>query len=276
METLAWTQSRKPYNQDAVAVADNIVVVADGVTPFATHPDADRLTAEFSHALVTACARFIADPNEVLSGLNAAVRHARQEIDSDLALESTLSIVTWDSERVVCTTLGDSPLIVDDVYGNRERIIDPQFESEDNDALNVVKSLVAQGLEWKDAYSVLEAQLKDSRKTRNLDGGLFIPATHGDVHAIVERFWCRSFSRENVQAITLTTDGAEAFKDTFSVLDLDWCDVTEEDLDQAWDDAMKLQLKDVNKSEFPRLSDRDDATVARVMFNIEEVDNLRS
>ena len=247
-------------------MTDNIVVVADGVTPFATHPDADRLTAEFSHALVTACVRFIADPNEVLSGLNEAVRYARQEIDSGLALESTLSIVTWDLELVVCATLGDSPLIVDAVGGNRERIIDPQFESGDNDALNFVKSLVEQGLEWKDAYSALEAQLKDSRKTRNLDGGVFIPAIHGDVHTIVERFWCRSFSRENVQAITLITDGAEALKDTFSVLDPDWSVVTKEDLDQAWDDAMRLQITDVNKSEYPRLSDRDDATVARVIF----------
>ena len=109
--------------------------------------------------------------------------------------------------------------------------------------------------------------MKKDRRVRNTDRGTWIVSGSVDPADVVDHFHEVTISRDQVEACILLSDGVDIWRELFKLVDeYDLLTASETDLDSYWDKAVELQKNDPQRSAYPRLSDLDDASVARIDF----------
>lgn len=265
MHTFSWTHSLKPQNQDAVGVSDNYIAVADGITPLTSGNEEATATARFSSALMRGLAYYGVSPDTLRAGLTLSIHYAqkRRELDE---VSSTLTVATWDEHDFLISTLGDCIALVLTTSGWRV-ICDPSYADHDERYLAQVYARVEQGATWQDAYSELTPELIQDRRARNTGQGEWIVSGSVDPTEVAGHFHQVTLPREQVKACVLLSDGADNWRSLFNLVDEPGLlEASENDLLEYWEEAVKLQTADAERSQYPRLSDLDDSSLARVDF----------
>lgn len=266
MHTFSWTHSLKPQNQDAVGVGENYIAVADGITPLTSGNDEAKATARFSTDLVHGLARHgLAAPDTLRAGLTLAIHYAQKRRVLD-EVSSTLTVATWDECELRIATLGDCIALVLTTSGWRV-VCDPNYADHDERYLAQVRARVEQGDTWQEAYDSLAPELMQGRRARNTDHGTWIVSGSVDPSEVSEHFHEVTLPRDEVRACVLLSDGADNWRTLFNLVDEPGLlAASSKDLAALWNEAVKIQVADAEKSAYPRLSDLDDASLARVDF----------
>lgn len=88
-----------------------------------------------------------------------------------------------------------------------------------------------------------------------------------DLVEVTDYFHEVTLPRDEVRACVLLSDGADTWRTLFGLVDEPGLlAASERDLAALWNEAVKMQVADAEKSAYPRLSDLDDASLARVDF----------
>lgn len=265
MNVLCWTHSLKPQNQDAVGSGENFIAVADGITPLTRGSQEAEATAAFSSDLMQGLAQRGVSPTTARSDLSSAIAYAQQQCEFD-KVSSTLTVATWDDNNLHISTLGDCVGIVLTTSGWRI-VHDPSYAAHDVGYLVQVLDHVRNGSTWKKAYSSLTREMKKDRRVRNTGRGTWIVSGSVDPAEVVDHFHEVTFPRDQVEACILISDGVDIWRELFKIVaEYDLLTASETDLDSYWKKAVELQEGDPQRSTYPRLSDLDDASVARVDF----------
>ena len=265
MHTFSWTRSLKPQNQDAVGVGDNYIAVADGITPLTSGDKEATATARFSSALMRGLAYYGVSPDTLRAGLTLSIHYAqkRRELDE---VSSTLTVATWDDRDFRIATMGDCIALVLTTSGWRV-VCDPSYADHDERYLAQVHSLVAQGYGRQEAYTELTSEIMQDRRARNTEQGEWIVSGSVDPAEVAGHFHEVTLPREQVKACILLSDGADNWRSLFNLVDEPGLlAASGKDLLEYWEEAVKLQTADAERSSYPRLSDLDDSSLARVDF----------
>lgn len=266
MHTFCWTHSLKTHNQDAVGSGDNYIAVADGITPLTSGDKEATATSRFSTDLMYGLAEHgLVAPDTLRAGLTLAIHYAqkRRELDE---VSSTLTVATWDDRDFRIATMGDCIALVLTTSGWRV-VCDPSYADHDERYLAQVYARVEQGATWQDAYSELTPELIQDRRARNTDHGTGIVSGSVDPAEVAGHFHEVTLPREQVKACILLSDGADNWRSLFNLVDEPGLlAASGKDLLEYWEEAVKLQTADAERSSYPRLSDLDDSSLARVDF----------
>ena len=245
---------------------DNYIAVADGITPLTSGDKEATATARFSTDLMYGLARHgLAAPDTWRAWLTLAIHYAqkRRELDE---VSSTLTVATWDDHNFRIATMGDCIALVLTTSGWRV-VCDPNYADHDERYLAQVHARVERGATWPEAYSSLTDGLKEDRRARNSDHGTWIVSGSVDPTEVSEHFHEVTLPRDEVRACVLLSDGADNWRSLFNLVDEPGLlAATDKDLVALWNEAVKIQVADAEKSAYPRLSDLDDASLARVDF----------
>lgn len=264
MHTFSWTHSLKPQNQDAVGVGENYIAVADGITPLTSGNDEAKATARFVRYLMRGLGHPLS-PTTLRTVLSLAIHYAQTCCKSD-GVSSTLAVATWDDHDFLISTLGDCIALVLTNSGWRV-VCDPNYADHDERYLAQVRARVEQGDTWQEAYDSLAPELMQDRRARNTDHGTWIVSGSVDPSEVSEHFHEVTLPRDEVRACVLLSDGADNWRSLFGLVDEPGLlAASSKDLAALWDEAVKIQVADAEKSAYPRLSDLDDASLARVDF----------
>lgn len=266
MRTFTWTKSLKDNNQDAVGSGSRFVAVADGATPLEGSKAKADATAAFSSALVRGLERNEVRPDGLRDGISEAVEYAQRDCEV-AGVTSTLTVATWDENVLRIATIGDCTALLLTSTG-WQVVIDPNYEGNEKRYLGRVANSVRHGASWKDAYASINADLEQGRKARNTDRGTWIVSDSVDANKVMDHFHIVSVPRTCIKACLVLSDGANAWRDPFQLVDAgDLVASSALDLDSYWEQANQMQREDADRSRFPRLSNLDDATVARVIYS---------
>ena len=105
------------------------------------------------------------------------------------------------------------------------------------------------------------------RRARNTDHGTGIVSGSIDLVEVTDYFHVVTLPRDEVRACVLLSDGADNWRTLFGLVDEPGLlAASSKDLASYWNEAVKIQVADAEKSAYPRLSDLDDASLARVDF----------
>ena len=265
MHTFSWTHSLKPQNQDAVGSGDNYIAVADGITPLTSGSGEDAATARFSTDLMHGLEYYGVAPDTLRAGLTLAILYAQERCELD-EVSSTLTVATWDERELRIATLGDCIALVLTTFGWRV-VCDPNYADHDDKYLAQVHARVERGATWPQAYSSLTPELMQDRRARNTNHGTWIVSGSVDLVEVPDYFHEVTLPRDEVKACVLLSDGADNWRSLFNLVDEPGLlAASEKDLAALWNEAVKIQVADAEKSAYPRLSDLDDASLARVDF----------
>lgn len=265
MHTFSWTHSLKPQNQDAVGSGDNYIAVADGITPLTSGSGEAAATARFSTDLMHGLGHHGVSPATIRGDISTAIASAQRRLELD-EVSSTLTVATWDECELRIATLGDCIALVLTTSGWRV-VCDPNYADHDERYLAQVRARVEQGDTWQEAYDSLAPELMQDRRARNTDHGTWIVSGSVDPSEVSEHFHEVTLPRDEVKACVLLSDGADNWRSLFNLVDEPGLlAASEKDLAALWNEAVKIQVADAEKSAYPRLSDLDDASLARVDF----------
>lgn len=268
-QTLTWTSTHKPLNQDAIATSPNCVCIADGVTPLNTAPGDNNamLTHVFSHALTTSIAQTINSPHAIRGQLGNCLMKAQLMVQSE-GIQSTLTFAVWDEKTVAIACLGDSPAYVLFKNGNSEKVSDPLFKGVETEILEKVIKAAKNGKSWKKAYKKTKAEILRNRQARNNINAAWIADSTTPATLIAQHLHVETFDRGNVSSIVMLTDGVEVFHDPFGIVTLEeLLNINNPyQLDRYYQQAAKIEKEDENRSKYPRFSYMDDATYAKINF----------
>ena len=265
MRTLTWTKSLKDNNQDAVGSGSHFVAVADGATPIRGGEAEAVATAEFSSALVRGLGQNEVSPDSLRSDISRAIQYVQR--DCKTSVTSTLTVATWDENVLRLATIGDCTALIFTSAG-WVTIIDPNYGREDERYLDMVANSVRRGASWEDSYLGINADLLQARRDRNTDQGKWIVSDSVDANKVMDHFHIVSVPRTRIKAFLVLSDGANAWRDPFQLVDAgDLVASSALDLDSYWEQANQMQREDADRSRFPRLSNLDDATIARVIYS---------
>lgn len=265
MHTFSWTYSLKPQNQDAVGSGDNYIAVADGITPLTSGNGEAEATALFSTGLMHGLEYYGVAPDTLRAGLTLAILYAQECCELD-GVSSTLAVATWDERELRIATLGDCIALVLTTSGWRV-VCDPNYADHDERYLEKVHSLVERGATWAEAYAELSPEIMQDRRARNTGQGTWIVSGTVDPAEVAGHFHQVTLPSEQVKACILLSDGADNWRSLFNLVDEPGLlAASGKDLLEYWEEAVKIQVADAEKSAYPRLSDLDDASIARVDF----------
>ena len=266
MRRNVFSRSVKPHNQDDVGSGDQFLAVADGATPLEGGKEVERATADFSSALIANLGRCDVRPENLAHAISTSIDLARAEVNNAHAVTSTLSVVTWDDDVVRVASIGDSVALILHSRGWSE-VIDPRYAGNETAVLSRVKRCVLGGMSWDKAYEQVKQDLVQSRRSRNTENGTWIVSSKTEGSKVVDRMHFAEFCRPDVKGAAAITDGALAWRDTFALIDDNGLfSADERALDALWKEANAIQRADPDRSIYPRLSDLDDASLARVDF----------
>lgn len=269
VKTLTWTSTHKPLNQDAIATNTNCVCIADGVTPLNTAPGDNKamLTHMFSHALTTQISQNINTPHNIRKKFGNCLTKAQLMLQTE-GIQSTLAFAVWDNKTVAIACLGDSPAYITFKNKAHEKVADPMFEGVESEFLKNVIKRVRTGKTWKKAYKEEKSEILKDRQARNSLNGAWIADSATPATLISQHLHIETFNRENISSITMLTDGAEVFHDTFKIISFETLLDIENThhLDEYYAHTAKLEEQDSNRSTYPRFSYMDDATYAKIIF----------
>lgn len=265
MHTFSWTHSLKPQNQDAVGSGDNYIAVADGITPLTSGNGEAEATALFSTDLMHGLEYYGVSPATIRGDISTAIASAQRRLELD-EVSSTLTVAAWDKYSLRIATLGDCIALVLTNSGWRV-VCDPNYADHDDKYLAQVHAHVERGATWAEAYSSLVPEIRQDRRARNTDHGTWIVSGSVDPTEVSDRFRVMTLPRTKVKACVLLSDGADNWRSLFGLVDEPGLlAASSKDLASLWDEAVKIQVADAEKSAYPRLSDLDDASLARVDF----------
>lgn len=265
MHTFSWTHSLKPQNQDAVGVGENYIAVSDGITPLTSGDKEAEATACFSTDLMRGLAHHGVSPATIRGDISTAIASAQRRLELD-EVSSTLTVAAWDKYSLRIVTLGDCVGLVLTNSGWRV-VCDPSYADHDDKYLAQVHARVERGATWAEAYSSLTPELMQDRRARNTDHGTWIVSGSVDLVEVPDYFHEVTLPRDEVKACVLLSDGADNWRSLFNLVDEPGLlAASEKDLAALWNEAVKIQVADAEKSAYPRLSDLDDASLARVDF----------
>ena len=245
---------------------DNYIAVADGITPLTSGDKEATATSRFSTDLMYGLAEHgLVAPDTLRAGLTLAIHYAqkRRELDE---VSSTLTVATWDDRNFRIATLGDCIALVLTTSGWRV-VCDPSYADHDERYLAQVHSLVAQGYGRQEAYTELTSEIMQDRRARNTGQGPWIVSGSVDPTEVAGHFYQVTLPRDEVKACVLLSDGADNWRSLFNLVDEPGLlAASGTDLLEYWEEAVKLQTADAERSQYPRLSDLDDSSLARVDF----------
>lgn len=265
MHTFSWTYSLKPQNQDAVGSGDNYIAVADGITPLTSGNGEAEATALFSTDLMHGLEYYGVAPDTLRAGLTLAILYAQECCELD-EVSSTLAVATWDERELRIATLGDCIALVLTTSGWRV-VCDPNYADHDERYLEKVHSLVERGATWAEAYAELSPEIMQDRRARNTGQGEWIVSGSVDLVEVTDYFHVVTLPRDEVRACVLLSDGADNWRTLFGLVDEPGLLAASlKDLAALWNEAVKIQTADAERSSYPRLSDLDDSSLARVDF----------
>ena len=265
MRTFSWTRSLKTRNQDAVGSGDNYIAVADGITPLTSGNDEATATACFSTDLMHGLEYYGVAPDTLRAGLTLAILYAQECCELD-EVSSTLTVAAWDEHDFRIATLGDCIALVLTTSGWRV-VCDPNYADHDDKYLTQVHARVERGATWAEAYAELAPEIMRDRRARNTDHGTGIVSGSVDLVEVTDYFHEITLARDEVRACVLLSDGADNWRTLFGLVDEPrLLAASDKDLAALWNEAVKIQVADAEKSAYPRLSDLDDASLARVDF----------
>lgn len=247
-------------------MGDNYIAVADGITPLTSGDKEATATARFSTDLMYGLARHgLAAPDTWRAGLTLAILYAQECCELD-EVSSTLTVAAWDEHDFRIATLGDCIALVLTTSGWRV-VCDPNYADHDERYLTQVHARVEHGATWPEAYDSLAPELMRDRRARNTDHGTGIVSGSVDLVGVTDYFHEVTLPRDEVRACILLSDGADNWRSLFGLVDEPGLlAASERDLAALWNEAVKMQVADAEKSAYPRLSDLDDSSLARVDF----------
>lgn len=248
MQSLTWTRTCKPYNQDAVATRQTTVCVVDGATPLVPVSSAVRDTAEFARALADGISEYVTSPDNVREQVQRGLASA-QRMSRPMGSTAAFSLAVWDDDHVAVACLGDVKVVVKTRGGDVE-VCDPAFAGRGGRAVDEVRAQLRAGVSPASAYGTVMAWLRRDRALRNTPAGVCM------------------FPRADVLAVAVLSDGASELSSTFELCHADelrWRSDAAY-LDSLYDAAVRIQDRDAEKTRFLRISDRDDASLARVVL----------
>ena len=244
---------------------DNYIAVADGITPLTRGNEEAAATADFSSDLMRGLAYYRVSPDTLRAGLTLSIHYAqkRRELDE---VSSTLMVATWDDRDFRIATLGDCIALVLTTSGWRV-VCDPSYADHDDRYLARVRAHVERGATWAESYAELTPEIMQDRRARNTEQGEWIVSGSVDPTEVAGHFHEVTLPREQVKACILLSDGADNWRSLFNLVDEPGLlEASENDLLEYWEEAVKLQTADAERSSYPRLSDLDDSSLARVDF----------
>lgn len=265
MELMDFTRTIKDYNQDAVICRRNFIAVADGATPLGGGEQEARDTSLFALSLMDYLDVADPRPGNVLEVIPLAINAARRRVKAE-DITSTLTVATWDENTVRVATIGDSVAVIKTADGFHE-IIDPSYAGNEDRYLSQVADGVLQGLTWEEAYEDIRGALKEARQLRNSDQGTWIASTSTPGRAVAKHMYVVDLPRDEVEGCAVVSDGLHDWVGKFGLIGPEYIfTLDREGLSRMWLEAYDLQRADASRSQYPRLSNLDDASLARVNF----------
>ena len=241
----AWSWSAKPRSQDAVHAGSRHLTVADGATPL--DPALAPRTSDFVTSLVDALSP---TPGTLRTDVRHALARAQRECGTH-GVTATLSVACWDAATVAVAVIADSPVIVETSTGI-DVITDEAFTARESWLLEQSRRGDISGLQLRE------------RATRNTADGRWVVSDWTDPAEIVTHLHTVRYPRREVTRIAVCSDGMSAAVDTFGLLT--WrglLDVAEEDgVEKLLGQLEQMEAADPQAIEFPRLSPRDDRSLA--------------
>ena len=242
----AWSWSAKPRSQDAVHAGPRHLVVADGATPL--DPALAPRTSDFVASLVDALSP---TPGTLLTDVHHALTRAQRECGTH-GVTSTLSVVCWNAATVAVAVIADSPVIVETITGI-DVITDEAFTTRESWLL-----------EQSRRRDISDLQRRE-RAARNTADGRWVVSDWSDPAEIVAHLHTVRYPRREVTRVAVCSDGMSAAVDTFGLLT--WRGLLEVaeggGVDKLLGELETLEASDPEANEFPRLSVRDDRSLAR-------------
>lgn len=261
-----WTRSIKPHNEDAVAIGPHFVMVADAATTPDCAPEMNQLASRFAAVMVAEIAtrlrRGAVTREALIEGIGVA-----QQSSGRHGVTSTLTLAKWDKESVELALIGNSPMVWETEAG-LEVLVDPAFEGNEAAALERARERGQAGVDYPVAHAEVTGALPESGGARSAGQGAWVISDSADATEAVNHIFFTTRPRLGLTRLAVMTDGASAAADTFEVVDyrqlLDRCE--DRVLPLLFDKVDALELADRQRSRYPRLTYRDDASIVVARF----------
>lgn len=266
MRTVIATEPGSPNkaNEDAVAAADGLLVVADGATS-RTETGCIHGVAWYAHHLVEAVAKHSKETPP--AALAMAIRDTAEahvdtcDLDSVATPNAAVAIVQDDGGDIRFLALGDVAVIVESAEGVNVVVDDRVSHTA------LAERAIADALETGSPQkaAALVAMKQAELAARNVEGGYWVAAADPAVaeHALV---W--SVPRDQIRRCAILTDGAARIVDPFHVLG--WADVLDllaaEGPTELIRRVRDIEQTDAAGERWPRNKISDDATAAYIGF----------
>lgn len=262
MNLRLWTDTTKPFNEDAGGVGSNWICVIDGATPLHPSAEANEVTSKFTQTLVE-----VIDKNGLSPlRMEAQISNALQEVNNRLGIHgatATISAVAWDDDVVRTTSLGDSIILVE-TEQSILTIQDPDFVGREDRLLSPVIDAMKRGVKPQTAYAMSTPSLRSERARRNTSEGVWILSDSVPSHEISSHLSMKAFPRHSVSRVAAMTDGMWRAVDLFKLVrpdELLACAETNE-MGSVLRRLKEAEERDPQRAHYPRFSYRDDATLA--------------
>lgn len=240
---------RERPTEDRVVITDNTAVVLDGATE---QREGLPSGGWYSRRLAERLETLLRDrPDEDLTTLLSAsidAVAAEEGLTPRCSPSGTVAMVRWGSEYVEALVLADSPVVAFTAHGP-EVLLDDRLDR-----------LRAAGLLRTRA---------DVDRLRNSEGGFWVAEAVPEAATQALR---RRWSRGDVEAAVLATDGVSAGIDTYRVLD--WPDVLrlsrKNGADAVLDVVRDAEVADADCRRWPRSKRHDDQALVVVDFTVDQ------
>lgn len=263
----SWTRTIKTENQDAFAYGDGAFTVLDGATPLGVDDAMDAATSEFVKSLATELVQVDSKSQSLRQQVADSLRRSQHNC-KPCGVTSTLAIVMWSKNSLDVGVLGDSEVWIRFNNSETHRVVDPSFEDREKEAIDGVVNYFHSGLDADDAYARVVEQLAKDREKRNTESGLWVISDTVNPQNIRNKLHVESFSLDAIESVVAISDGALALSETLGIVELQtllW-NSNVQDLDEAFELALAIQNQDPQKIRYPRISNKDDATLVRLRF----------
>lgn len=252
-------------SEDVVVVLPNSVVLLDGATTLdPSLPTGGWYAARLAGELA---GRLTGYPSTDLADLLAAAIKAVAR-DNDLvpgaAPSSTVALLRWTDDKVEGLVLADSPLVAFTDDGP-SLLADERLATMPRGA--GYRDRLAAGEGYGDDHVVaLRAAANRVGRLRNQEGGFWVAEADPDAAYYAER---RSWSRGEVSAVLMATDGVSCGVDTYGVFP-DWTAVrrlaARDGAEAVLDAVRAAELSDPTGARWPRAKPHDDQALVVVEY----------
>jgi len=277
METFQLSYAGKQWNEDYVFVADNFGFVLDGVTSSSKHNFSNMRSdvVWYCQTLGEYIKKHICSKKSIFEILKAAVKRTAESYEK-LARgkkvldfpKSTISLFRIVGDVVEFYTLGDSVILIEDIFGKVFKFFDSRNGINDNIALTVMKYFST-----KEKKSIRQTRLDHpeiihwGKNLCNTRGHQYVLSKNVDD---VDYGICFSIDVKLISKVIVLSDG---FSQAFDLFKLE----TEEsfvkkinkktDAEKIYKKLRKMQQKDKDCNKFLRTKETDDSSIGFLKIN---------